>query len=117
MLRLVRRLLARRHPSGEYFCILRFPDSTETRWLSRLPTPGTRLYSHGGRLWVVEEVLQSGRDMYTVFLVGRSEYLRHLHNRSRGRPDLAAELLELARHTGATVTEQRRRRKYRHYLP
>jgi hypothetical protein len=88
---------------------------------SRLPTPGTRLRSHSdhvylGSVWVVDEVLQSGRDTYTVFLVGRSDYLDHLRNRS-DEPDLAAELVELARHSSATVSEQRHRRKYRHHQP
>jgi len=79
-----------------------------------------RIVSHSGDFylghrWIVDEVLQSGRDTYTVFLVGRSEYLQHLRDRSQGKPDLAAQLLELARHTSAKVTEQRRRRKHRHH--
>jgi len=117
MLRLRQRLLAPRRRSGGYYCILRFPDSTETRWLSQLPTPGTRILSHGGhfhfgKTWVVSEVLQSGRNTYTVDLMGRSEYLDHLRHRS-DKPDLAVELLELARHTTASVTELRRRWTHR----
>jgi len=121
MLRLLQRLLAGRR-SGAYYCILRFPDSTEARWFDQVPTVGMRIVSHGGHYyfgkpWIVDEVLQSGRDTYTVFLVGRTEYLEHLRDRSRGTPDLAAELLELARHASATVTEQRRRWKHRHEQP
>jgi hypothetical protein len=103
-------------------CVLRFPDSTESRWLEKLPTPGTRIRSHGGpgywaQVWIVDEVLQSGRDTYTVFCVGRSEYLDNLRKGAGVQPDLGAELLELARRTVEIVTEQRRRWKYRHYLP
>jgi len=81
-----------------------------------------RIVSHGGHYyfgkpWIVDEVLQSGRDTYTVFLVARSEYLEHVRDRSHGTPDIAAELLELARHASATVTEQRRRWKHRHDQP
>jgi hypothetical protein len=102
-------------------CVVRFPDSTETRWFDKPPSPGTRILSNGGggywaRVWVVDEVLQSGRDGYTVFCAGRKEYLDN-RRRSDGRLDLADELLELARHAHATVSDVRRRRKYRKYLP
>ena len=121
MLRLLERLVPGRRPSDAYYCVLRFPDSTESRWVSELPIPGGRIYSHGGhyyfgRVWVVDEVLQSGRDTYTVFLVARDEYVEHLR-RGSVYPDLGEELLELARHAAATVNEQRRRWKYRDYLP
>jgi hypothetical protein len=121
MLRLLERLLGRRRGSGAYYCILRFPDSTESRWFSKLPTPGKRILSHRGhyyfgKVWVVDEVLRSGRDTYTVFLVDRSEYLDHLRHGS-GKPDLAAELLELARHTSTTISERRRGWKHRNHQP
>ena len=112
----------RRSPrrSGGGYCVLRFPDSTESRWFDQIPTRGARIYSHRGHfywghVWVVDEVLQSGRNTYTVFCVGRSEYLDGLRERSGGKPDLASELLELARHTGETVTERRRRWKHRKF--
>lgn len=102
------------------YCVLRFPDSTGSQWFDEPPSPGTRILSHGGhpyfgRVWVVDEVLQSGRDTYTVFCVGRREYVDKLRHGSDRKPDLATELLELARHTTATVSEQRRRWKYRHH--
>jgi hypothetical protein len=104
------------------YCIFHFPDSTEARWLDKLPTPGTRIRSRGGdgywaQVWIVDEVLQCGQDTYSVFCVARSEYLDKLRNPRRFHPDLGAELLELARHTREAVTEQRRRRKYRDYVP
>jgi hypothetical protein len=76
-----------------------------------------RGHYYRAQVWVVDEVVQSGRNTYTVFCVGRSEYLDKLRHRAEGKPDLAAELVELARRTGATVTERRRRRKYRHHQP
>ena len=102
------------------YCVLVFPDSTESRWFDRIPTPGTRLRSDGGddywgRTYVVDEVLQSGKDTYTVFLLERRQHVRNLRERSEG--DLAAELLELARRTNETVNEARRRIKYRDYEP
>lgn len=120
MLRLPRWLLPSKHRKAGGYCVLRFPDSTETRWLDRLPTPGMRIYSHQGHFfwgqrWVVEEVLQSGVDTYTVFCVGRDEYVDHLRHRSLGERDLAAELLELARRSSEAVTERRRRRKNRNF--
>ena len=65
-----RRPFARTTTSG--YCVLLFPDSTEGRWFDRLPTPGTRLRSEGGHgywaeTYVVDEVLQSGRNTYTVY--------------------------------------------------
>ena len=122
MLRLLQRLLARRRPSGAYYCMLWFPDATERRSFSKLPTRGMRIRSHGwasdpGQVWVVDEVVQSGRNTYTVYCVDRRQYLRHLRGSSL-HPDLGEELLELARHTASTVTEQRRRwRRRRQYGP
>jgi hypothetical protein len=121
VLRLLQRLLSRRRHSDAYHGILRFPDSTESRWFSRLPARGTRIRSqpwgiYRGKVWVVEEVLQSGRSTYTIFLTDRSEYLDRLRHGAE-RPDLADELLELARHTGATVNEQRRWWRHRRSRP
>jgi hypothetical protein len=121
MLQLSERLSSRPHRLDAYQCVLRFPDSTETRWFKKLPTRGMRIRSQGwafyrGRLWVVEEVLQSGRDTYTVFCVDRRQYLDNLRHGSADKSDLAAELLEVARHTASAVTEQGRRWK-RQYLP
>jgi hypothetical protein len=108
---------ARETTSGH--CILVFPDSTEDRWFDRIPTPGTglrsrRVQGYWGRTWVVNEVLQSGKDTYTVFLVDRREYARNLRDREG---DLAAELVELARRANESVNETRRRRQNRDYLP
>jgi hypothetical protein len=99
--------------------VLRFPDSTETRWFDRVPTVGARLRSRGsdGRTWVVEEVLRSGRDTYTVFLVSHSDYVEALRSRSERGPDLFDELLDLARRASDSVAERRRRRRNRNYLP
>jgi hypothetical protein len=102
-------------------CVLVFPDSTESRWFERVPSPGSRIRSEGGhyywgRTWVVEEVLQSGINTYTVFLASRRDYAR-TRRESAGDVDMAAELLELARRAGATVEETRRRRRARRFLP
>ena len=118
MLRLLQwRPFSRRRDSGGYYCILRFPDSTEARWFHQLPKRGTRVYSHEGSLWarpwVVDEVLQSGRYTYTVFCVGRREYLDHLRHGSDRQPDLVTELVELARHANEEVSERRRRWRHR----
>ena len=117
MLRQLQRLVWRRHQRESYYCVLRFPDSTETRWLHRLPESGTRMLSKSrdvyvGDVWVVDEVLQSGRDTYTVFLTSRRQYLDRLRG-GPGASGLATELLELARHAESTVADQRRRWKYR----
>ena len=116
MLRLFRwRREAKRTDSGVY-CVFLFPDSTESRWLVRTPTPGTRVRSRGGSVWVVHEVLQSGRDTYTVFCVPRRAYRDALRRSGDGR-DLAGELLEAARHASEATTERRHRRKFRRFIP
>jgi hypothetical protein len=123
-------LMLRRHqwhvpfkcPNAGVRCILSFPRSTETRWLEKPPSPGTRIRDHGGhgyraQVWIVDEVLRSGRDTYTVFCIGRSEYLDHLRNGAGFQPDLDAELLEAVRRMKSAIAEGRRRWTYRHYLP
>jgi hypothetical protein len=103
-------------------CVLRFPDSMETRWFDQIPTPGMRIRTHYGgdfcgRLWVVNDVTQIGGDTYAISCVERDEYLHNLQQRPGGKPDLSAELLERARRTTESITEERRKRKYRHYQP
>ena len=122
MLRLAKWRLPSRHREVGGYCVLVFPGSAEYRWLDQIPIPGSRIRDcegseYWGRVWVVDEVLQSGRNAYTVFCVGRDRYLDNLRNPRGFLPDLDAELLELARHTSASVSERRRRRKYRNYLP
>ena len=109
-------------PKPGVYCIIHFPGSTESGWFDKPPSPGTRILSDGGdgyiaRVWVVDEVLLSGRDGCTVFCVTRKEYLDKRRRSSDGRLDLADELLDLARHTRETVSERRRWLKYRNYLP
>src|SRR5205823_7188666 len=99
MLRLRKWRLPVKHRNVGGYCVLYFPDSTEIRWLDKPPTPGTRIRSHGGhgywaRVWIVDKVLQSGQDTYTVICVARSEYLDNLRHGSGYKPDLSAELLE-----------------------
>ena len=98
-------------------CVLLFPDSAEYRWLNRLPAPGTRVRSRLGAAWIVDEVLQSGRETYTVFCLSRRDYVDRLRHRSDRPSVLAGELMEAARHTSEIVTERKRRWKLRHYLP
>jgi hypothetical protein len=88
------------------YCVLLFPESSEVQWLERVPKPGTRIRTVSGRTRVVE-VLQSGRNTYTVICGIRD-----------GPPDapptLATELLELARRK---VDEGRHLGRYRNYIP
>ena len=114
------RLFRRRPPKDAdsgVFCVLLFPDSAENRWVERLPRPGTRIRSRQGSVWVVDVVLQSGRETYTVFCVDPREYSGALRRRSDGASDLAAELMEAARRPSETVTERSHRRRFRDYKP
>ena len=88
-------------------CVLLFPDSTEIRWLDKVPRLGTRIRSSSGRKSArVVEVLQSGRNTYTVVCGIRD-------GRAEAPPDLASELLDLARRK---VKERRyRRSRYRRF--
>ena len=54
-----------------------------------------------GTVLVVDEVLQSGRETYTVFCVDRRDERR----RSDGMTDLATELLEVARNASEVTSE------------
>jgi hypothetical protein len=122
MLRLPKWRLPSRHRDVGGYCVLVFPHSAEYRWLDQIPTPGARIRDCEGdecwgRVWVVDTVLQSGRNAYTVFCVGRDQYLDKLRNPRGFLPDLDVELLELARNTRETVSERRRRRRYRYHLP
>jgi hypothetical protein len=65
----------------------------------------------------VDEVLQSGRETYTVFCVSRREYASGLRARAREDRSLADELLEAARHTSEAVTDRRDARRFRRYMP
>ena len=129
MLRLLECLLSRPHRFDAYYCVLWFPDSTERRKFTnlptrgmrtrperrkfrKLPTRGMRIRSNGwasdpGQVWVVDEVVQSGRNTYTVYCVDRREYLEQLRRRTL-YPDLGAELLELVRHMRTPVSDWRR---------
>jgi hypothetical protein len=71
-----------------------FPDSAEIRHLDEVPPPGTRLRSASGHEWFVSEVLQSGRDTYTVRCVGRREYLEDFGTGSARARLVAGDLLE-----------------------
>jgi hypothetical protein len=122
---------SRRDGSERAVClVLRFPDSTEIRYLDEPPELGTRLRSDTGRVWIVAEVLQSGRKTYTVFCVGRAEFLEEIGTPAAKRRVLADDLVTFARRsvagergaedehadpqTGLTPTG--RRRELRRYL-
>ena len=70
-----------------------------------------------GQVWVVDAVVQTGQGLYTVFCVGQDAYRDKLRRRFQDKPDLAAELREVARSTSQAVSERRRRRKYHNYQP
>ena len=117
MLRLFKRHASKRAHSG-FFCVLLFPDSAENRWVEQLPRPGTRIRSRqGGAAWIVDVVLQSGRETYTVFCVDRRDYKGARRRRSDGESDLPGELLEAARRASETLTERSHRRRFRDYKP
>jgi hypothetical protein len=99
--------------AAAFNCVFIFPDSSESRYLSRVPREGTRVRSPLGGEWFVAEALQSGRATYTIFCVGRREY-REKFGHAPGARQLASDLLERAQQS---VSERRRRRKYRHYIP
>jgi hypothetical protein len=115
MLRLFRWRRASAYADPGVYCVFLLPDSTESRWLDRKPTRGTRVRSRSGSVWVVDEVLQSGRHTYTVFCVSRRAYRDALGRRSDQGRELAAELLDVARHASDAATERRRRRKFRRF--
>ncbi len=70
--------------------VLIFPDSSEVRLVWKRPRVGGAIKSSLGKNWRVEEVLQSGTDVYTVRCGPRSHGVT-------GAQDLAADLLDRAR--------------------
>jgi hypothetical protein len=94
-----------RTPKRAACVVVRFPDSTEIRYLDEPPEPGSRIRSATGREWFVAETLPSGRNTYTVFCVGRQEFLEEAgSSASRGRV-LADDLVALARRSARLETE------------
>jgi len=85
------------------FLVLIFPDSSEFRWVYEPPRIGSKLKSRYGDSWRVEDVLQSGVNMYTVDC--RPQNLGRA-----GTRDLAHDLFERARK--AMSPQERRRRRY-----
>jgi hypothetical protein len=129
VIRVVRR--PRRDLSERAVClVLRFPDSTEIHYVDEPPELGARVRSDTGRDWFVAEVLQSGRNTYTVLCVGRDEFLKEVGTPASKRRVLADDVVTFARRsiagergvedeladpqTGLTPT--RRKRELRRYL-
>ena len=82
-----------KHPPVQ--AVLRFPGSTEVRFLKRPPRRGQRIESASGDVWFVTEVLRSGTDTYTVECVGRRAFLQEFRERSSS--DLTRDLLAAVR--------------------
>ena len=66
--------------------VLRFPGSTEVRFLKRPPRRGRRIESASGDVWFIAEVLRSGTDTYTIECVGQRAFLRELREGSSSDP-------------------------------
>ena len=95
--------MARPLRPGGRTVVLLFPDEAAIRTGGKPPRPGTRLRSPRGRVWLVDQVLRSGVDTYTVtFVAPRLDLASPL--------DLAGDLLERARDV---ISPRRRRRHYR----
>jgi hypothetical protein len=84
----------------DVYVILVIPDSLpESRWLFEKPRVGGRIDDTNGRVWRVADVLQSGRQTYTVVCEP---------SRSGVLPDLASDLLGRARNA-ISLTKSKRR--------
>lgn len=75
--------------------MLRFPGSTEVRFLKRPPRRGQRIESASGDVWFVADVMRSGTDTYTIECVGLGVFLREL--REQPSSDPTRDVLALAR--------------------
>jgi hypothetical protein len=111
------RLSSRGESGNLHRVVFRFPDSAEVRELKRVPEPGSHVRSSTGEDWIVEEVLQSGIDTYTVFCVGRREFREEAGLDTAAARDLADELVGLARRSLEAAAERRRRWRARKYIP
>ena len=82
------------------YVVLVIPDSLpESRWLPQKPRVGGRIDDTNGRTWRVADVLQSGRQTYTVVCEP---------SRSGVVPELASDLLDRARNAIALTKRKRR---------
>jgi hypothetical protein len=88
---------------SKVYLVLIFPDSAEGRWVSKRPRIGSEIKNRLGVKWMVEEVLQSGIDTYTVHC-GLPPSLGLTHAQ-----DLVADLLDRAREA---LSPGWRRREY-----
>lgn len=112
---LLKRLPTNSPDSGtpdEVCVVFLFPDASSIRYLARLPAPGARVRSPWGDVWLVEDVVQSGRATYTVRCVGKDD-----SRRIPNAPPLLARLGLLARRAVDAPAEARYRWRMRNYLP
>jgi hypothetical protein len=94
--------------------VLITPDSSEIRWVSAVPKPGTRIHGRFSGAWlVVDEVIQSGVMTYTVF---GSTAPEGLIDQAR---DIAAEAVERVQKSVSPTTMRRSldRSGQVHHLP
>jgi hypothetical protein len=90
------------HLRPDFYLILVIPDSLpESRWAHELPRIGGRIDDAAGRTWRVAEVLQSGRETYTVACEPLPAGLAAVS-------DLASDLLERTRRAVALTGRRRR---------
>jgi hypothetical protein len=82
--------------------VIRFPGSTEVRFLKRAPRRGQRIESASGDVWFVAEALRSGTETYTIECVGQRAFLRDLRERPSSDPrgDLLAAIRRPIRSLG-----------------
>jgi hypothetical protein len=87
---------------SDVYLILVIPDALpESRWAREPPRVGGRIEDAFGRGWRVGEVLQSGREIYTVVCEPVPAGLAAV-------PELASDLLERARRAVALTGRRRR---------
>lgn len=60
-------------PSSNTRAVFLFHDTSELRWVSKAPRHGVRVRSNQGTDWIIDDVVRTGVDTYTVTCVAPGE--------------------------------------------
>jgi hypothetical protein len=136
-----RQLLPGSEGSGEVAVVFHFSDSAEVRYISHLPTPGQRVRSSNGAVWIVSKVVSSGENTFHAHCVAQQDAVsapttafrpentpraQHMEPRALAEPgtpepgaheDLGSHVMTLARRAIEKPARLRRRYGTRNYVP
>ena len=94
--------------------VVRFPRTTELLYLRRPPRRGQRIADRAGAVFVVTEVVPSGRAVYTARCVGLGEFLAGVMSSPEGASDVLAMARKVIRSNDVLAPKEQRDALTRH---